>query len=47
MFLFRSDKKSGCYGNVKTYNKKIGNWQFLRYTESLWIYEFFIYINVY
>ena len=32
MFLFQSDKNSGCYGNLSfplTYNGKSGNWQFL------------------
>ena len=31
VFLFRSDKNSGCYGNLKfplTYMEKSGNWHF-------------------
>ena len=47
-FLFRSDKNSGCYGNLKfplTCMEKRGNWHFL--VVRLGIFEFCFYINVY
>ena len=46
-FLFRSDKNSGSYGNLKfpyTYNGKTGNLQFLL---SHWRYSIFFFTDMF
>ena len=46
-FLFRSDKNSGCYGNLKfplTCMEKSGNWHF---PLSGWGYLNFVFTHVY